>query len=436
MTPAARTEAAIALLSAIIEEPRAPADAIASSFFRARRYIGASDRRAVSEQVWQVLRARRRLGWWLRDEAPSGRLLLAADALLSGDSLSALSGLFSGARFAPAPLGAAELGMLRPLEGHTLAHPAIPEAVRLEVPDCLLAPLAARFGARLDLELAALGRTAPLDLRANLLKGTREQARAALAEEGIAAEPTPFSPWGLRIGGRVPIIGSSAFRSGLVEIQDEGSQIVALMVGAAPGERVADLCAGSGGKTLALAMSMRNHGRLVAADISAARLDAAVRRLRRAGVHNAERHLLAPGDKWAKRNAGKFDRVLVDAPCTGTGTWRRHPDARWKVGPAELAEIPPRQAAILDLAAGLVRKAGRVVYATCSVLVEENEAQVSAFLARHEGFAPVAPAALWAAQAAQGLTEAERGAGDLGFLLTPARHGTDGFFISVLERRA
>ncbi len=433
MTPAARTEAAIALLSAILEEPRAPADVLASAFFRARRYIGAADRRAVSEQVWQVLRARQRLCWWLGTEAPSGRLLLGASLLLSGASVASLRELFSGGRFAPAPLGEAELAVLRPLEAHTLEHPDLPEAVRLEVPECLLAPLAARFGSGLGVELAALGRAAPLDLRVNLLKATREEARAALAAEGIFAQPTPLSPWGLRIGGRTPIVGSKAFRSGCVEIQDEGSQIVAWMVGAAPGERVLDLCAGSGGKTLALAMSMQNQGRIVAADISAARLEAAVRRLRRAGVHNAERHLLSPGDKWAKRKAGKFDRVLVDAPCSGTGTWRRHPDARWKVGPAELAEIPPRQAAILDLAAGLVRKEGRLVYATCSVLVEENEVQVSAFLARHGGFAPLDPAALWPDAAGPGFAEAR--AGDLGLLLTPSRHGTDGFFISVLERR-
>ena len=199
-----------------------------------------------------------------------------------------------------------------------------------------------------------------------------------------------------------------------MEIQDEGSQLVAALVDARPGMRVADLCAGAGGKTLALAMTMQNRGQLVACDVSAARLDGAVRRLRRAGVHNVERHLLEPGDKWIKRRAKTFDRVLVDAPCTGTGTWRRNPDARLRLTEADLAELLPKQAAILDQAAFLVRTGGRLVYATCSLLPEENEAQVTAFLARHPDFIL---------------------AGDF-LSLSPARHGTDGFFAATLERRA
>ncbi|MGH7080729.1 MAG: RsmB/NOP family class I SAM-dependent RNA methyltransferase, partial [Acetobacteraceae bacterium] len=223
--------------------------------------------------------------------------------------------------------------------------------------------------------------------------------------------------------------GSRAFRSGLIEVQDEASQIAAWLVGAEPGERVADLCAGSGGKTLALAMAMRNQGHIVAADVSAVRLDAAGRRLRRAGVGIAERHLFREDDQWAARNVEKFDRVLVDAPCTGSGLWRRRPDQRLKIGAIEFAEFPPRQAAILDLAAGLVRKQGRLVYATCSVLVEENEAQVSGFLARHADFAQISAAAA-------GPLPAGLGAGPGGLLLTPARHGTDGFFVALMEKRS
>jgi 16S rRNA (cytosine967-C5)-methyltransferase len=430
LTQAGRIEAAIALLAEILGSPRAPADALASAFFRARRYIGGADRRAVSERVWEVLRTRRRLAWWLRTEEPAARLLVGASLLLSGSSLAGLGRIFSGERFAPPALAEAERAALRSLEGHTLDHPGMPDAVRFEVPDWLLPRLAERFGAALGDELEALGRPAPPDLRVNLLRGTREEARAALAEEGIVAEPTRFSPWGLRVAERTPIVGGRAFRSGRVEIQDEGSQIVALLVGAEPGMRVADLCAGAGGKTLAMAMAMRNRGRMVACDVSERRLEGAVRRLRRAGVHNAERHLLGPGDKWAKRNREKFDRVLVDAPCTGSGTWRRHPDARARLGERDLAELLPRQAAILDLAAGLVRKGGRLVYATCSVLVDENEAQVSGFLARHPDFAPLQLEAVWAAPSGPP-------AGTGPFLsLTPLRHGTDGFFGAVLERIA
>ncbi len=226
-------------------------------------------------------------------------------------------------------------------------------------------------------------------MRVNLLRGTREDAAAALAGEGIEAAPTPLSPWGLRVRGRRPVTAGKAFQSGLVEIQDEGSQLVAALVGAAPQMRVADWCAGAGGKTLALAMTMGNHGHIVACDVHDKRLEGAVRRLRRAGVHNVERHLIAPGDKWAKRRAGTFDRVLVDAPCTGTGTWRRNPDARARLREIDLQELLPKQAAILDDAARLVRAGGRLVFATCSLLLEENEAQVDAFLARHPDFAVV-----------------------------------------------
>lgn len=405
MTPTARIASAIELLEAVAGAESRPADAVANDFFRARRFIGSSDRRAISDRVWRVLRAYRRLTWWLSGH-PTPRLMAAASLLLGGSSYAAVAEAFSGGRFAPAQLAPSEQAVLRRLEGRPLDHPAMPDAVRLELPDWLLP--------RIDTnELRALLEPAPLDLRVNLLKATRDEARAALAAEGLDATPTPHSPWGLRIEGRRQVTTGPAFRSGLVEIQDEGSQLIAALVDARPGMRVADLCAGAGGKTLALAMTMQNRGQLVACDVSAARLDGAVRRLRRAGVHNVERHLLEPGDKWIKRRSKTFDRVLVDAPCTGTGTWRRNPDARLRLSEADLAELLPKQSAILDQAASLVRTGGRLVYATCSLLSEENEAQVIAFLHRHPHFAQV----------------------DV-LSLTPARHGTDGFFAAVLERRA
>ena len=378
-----------------------PGDAVANDYFRARRFIGSGDRRAVSDRVWRVLRSFRRLSWWLGDR-PTPRLLVAASLLLDGETL----GDFTGGKFAPAALAPSEHAALQKLQGRSLDHPSMPAAIRLEVPDWL-AP-------RIDAgELRALMQPAQLDLRVNLLKATREEAIAALAREGVTATPTPHSPWGLRIEGRRQITTGAAFRAGLVEIQDEGSQLVAALVDARPGQRVADMCAGAGGKTLAMAMTMQNRGQIVACDVSAARLDGAVRRLRRAGVHNVERHLLEAGDKWIKRRAGSFDRVLVDAPCTGIGTWRRNPDARLRLTEADIAELLPKQAAILDQAASLVRIGGRLVYATCSLLAEENEGQVIAFLSRRAAFAQVDTLSL-----------------------TPARHGTDGFFAAVLERRS
>ncbi len=423
MTPAGQIAAAIELLAAIDATPARPADGIANDYFRARRFIGSSDRRAISDRVWRIFRTHRRLVWWLADKQ-TPRLLVAASLLLDGGGMVDVETTFTGGRFGPAPLAPSEQLALRRLQGRALNHASMPDAVRLEMPDWLLPLLSPRLDTA---ELMALLEPAPLDLRVNLLKATREEAAAALAAEGLEATATPFSPWGLRIEGRRQVTTGPAFRAGLIEIQDAGSQLVAALTGARPGLRIADLCAGAGGKTLALAMMMQNRGQLVACDVSAARLDAAVRRLRRAGVHNVERHLIEAGDKWSKRRAGTFDRVLVDAPCTGTGTWRRNPDARLRLTEADLAELLPKQAAILDQAATLVRIAGRLVYATCSLLSEENEDQVTAFLTRHPGFALVPLARAW-----------EGGAppnpGDF-LSLTPARHGTDGFFAAVIERR-
>jgi 16S rRNA (cytosine967-C5)-methyltransferase len=426
VTPAARLEASIALLEAIEAAPARPADAVANDFFRERRFIGSGDRRAVSDRVWRVLRSRRRLTWFVPKASP--RLLVAASLLTEGWTLAGVAESFSGDRFAAAGLERSEYNALRRVEGQALDQPGMPEPVRFELPDWLYPRLQAQYRDRLAAEMAALSEPAPLDLRVNALKGTREDALAALKAEGWDARPTPLSPWGLRIDGRRPVTSGPAFQSGLVEIQDEGSQVIAALTGAAPGMRVVDWCAGAGGKTLALAAMMGNRGQIVACDVSASRLEGAVRRLRRAGVNNVERHLVVPGDKWAKRRAGAFDRVLVDAPCTGTGTWRRNPDARHRLSGQDLLELTRKQSTILDTAQALVRSGGRLVYATCSLLQEENEGQVSGFLLRHPEFVLVPLAQAWPFESAAPDGEM--------LMLTPARHGTDGFFAAVLERRA
>lgn len=428
MTPAARISAAIDLLAAIDAAPRRPADATANAFFRDRRYIGSGDRRAVSDRAWRVIRSRRRLQWW---GGTTPRSLVAASLLLEGWAWEAVNRTFSGGQFAPSNLTPDERRALQPLEGHTLDHPDMPEPVRYDVPDWVLPSLRARFGESLPAEMAALAEPAPLDLRVNLLKGAREDAATALAAEGIATEPTKLSPWGLRVAARTLVTSGAAFQSGLVEIQDEGSQIVAALTDARPGMRVADWCAGAGGKTLALAMGMDNKGHIAACDVSAPRLDAAVKRLRRAGAHNVERHLTTEGDKWRKRRAGTFDRVLVDAPCTGTGTWRRNPDARLRLSENDLAELRVKQAAILATASTLVRTGGRLVYATCSFLSEENEEQVSHFLAAHPAFAAIPPRQAWPEA-----PDSPAFAAPDWLRLTPLRDGTDGFFAAVLERGA
>jgi len=433
MTPAGRIQAAIDLLAAIAEQPRRPADAIANDFFRTRRFIGGGDRRAISELAWGAIRQKLRLDWHLaRAGAPgSPRMTLAAHLLLAeGWTPAALAGHFTGDRFAPARLAPEEVEAVRRLAGQRMIHPDMPEGARLNLPDWALPGLRARFGTELAREAAAMEVNAPLDLRANLLRTTRDAAGVLLAGEGIAADPTPLSPWGLRLPERQPIGATAAFRDGLVEVQDEGSQLIALVTDARPGMRVADYCAGAAGKTLALAATMGNRGHIVACDVSAARLEGAGRRLRRAGVDNAERHLLESGDKWRKRRGRSFDRVLVDAPCTGSGTWRRNPDARLRTGAADLAELVVKQSAILDEASDLVRPGGRLVYATCSLLPEEDEMQVESFLARHPGFAVRPLPALWA-ELRPGIEAPGQGPY---LALSPASHGTDGFFAAVLER--
>nr|WP_246524209.1 RsmB/NOP family class I SAM-dependent RNA methyltransferase [Neoroseomonas eburnea] len=417
------------------EARRRPADAVASDFFRARRFIGGGDRRAVSEAAWGVVRQRLRLDWHLGriGMVPTPRLLLLAQMLLvEGTARQAAEAVFDGSRYGPPVLDAAERRAAAALAGRALVDPAMSDSARLNLPGWALPALAARFGEALAREAAALEAEAPLDLRANLLRTDRGRAAAALAAEGIAATPTPFSPWGLRLPSRQPITGTAAYKDGLIEVQDEGSQLIALLADARPGMRVADYCAGAAGKTLAMAATMGNRGRITACDTSAARLEGAARRLRRAGVDNAERHLLAPGDRWAKRRAGSFDRVLVDAPCTGTGTWRRNPDARLRTRPEDLAELVAVQHDILAKAAELVRPGGRLIYATCSILPQENEQQMERFLARGPGFAPVPLEGLWRALV-PGVPVPCAGPW---LALSPAAQGTDGFFCAVLERAA
>jgi 16S rRNA (cytosine967-C5)-methyltransferase len=435
MTPGARIAAAIDILAAIDSAGR-PADDVAADYFRRRRYIGAKDRVQVAAHVYAVLRHRAVLDWWIarasqREIAPDARrrviaALLLVDKLAPEDAAES----FDGGRFRPAALSPAEQRLARGLAGRTLTHPEMPRAVACDLPDWLEPHLDAVYGRRLEDEIAALNAPAPLDLRVNALKADRDTARRALAAERIHTEATPWSPLGLRLKHRAPLAGTAAFKDGLVEVQDEGSQLAALLADARPGMRVVDFCAGAGGKTLALAAQMKNRGKLIACDVSEWRLDRAGRRLRRAGISNVERRpLSSERDPWVKRHADSFDRVFVDAPCLGIGSWRRNPDGKWRAGPQDLAELVPRQRDILASAARLVRPGGRLIYATCSLLREENEAQAEAFLAANPDFALYPAARAWA----ETIGGPSPG-GDDYLRLTPARHGTDGFFVAIFER--
>jgi 16S rRNA (cytosine967-C5)-methyltransferase len=432
MTPGARLQTTIELLELVAAEPR-PADATVSAFFRARRFIGAKDRAAIAEAVYRALRRRARLGWWLDrfDQPASARALVLADLLVGeGRDADATSGLFNGGRFAPLPLDDSERRLVRQLAGHTLEHPDMPESVRVEVPAWAEPSLRAGLGARFATEAGALIPPAPIDLRVNALKMTRDEACARLVADGIAVRPTALSPVGLRVTGRPSIMAHPLYKDGAIEIQDEGSQLAALLVGAQPGHQVVDLCAGAGGKTLAMAATMANRGRVIATDVLAGRLQRAKLRFRRAGAHNVEtRALSSETDPWIKRHKQRFDRVLVDAPCSGTGTWRRNPDMRWRqLGPG-LESLVPLQARLLDSAARLVRPGGRLAYATCSVLPDENAAQIERFLRDNPEFRLVPLTELWPA------TIGGAPPRDEPYLsLSPARDDTDGFFTAVVER--
>jgi len=436
VTPGACIEAAIGLLQQI-EQGRGPADDIVANYFRRHRFAGAKDRGAISEHIYAVLRRRAALDWWLERQGrglpqDARRRMLAALALVEDWPADAIAGACDGDRFRPQPLSRDEAHLVAALTREKLDQRDMPPEVRGNYPAWLTPHLEAALGRGLGREMAALNEGAALDLRANLLKvHDREEARAALMHEGVEAARTRLSPLGLRVFERIPLGTLDAFRQGLVEVQDEGSQLAALLADARPGMRVADFCAGAGGKTLALAAAMANRGHLVACDISAPRLERATQRLRRAGAGIVQRVPLSSArDKWVKHHAASFERVFVDAPCTGTGTWRRNPDAKWRLRPEDLTELTALQGDILDSAQRLVKPGGRLVYVTCSLLREENEAQVEHFLATHDEFTLLPIGRVWH----ETVGGEPPSAGDM-LRLSPARHGTDGFFVAVLQRQ-
>lgn len=432
MTPAARVAASVDLLDQVLRSPR-PADGVVSAYFRSKRYIGSKDRVAVAERLYAALRHHARLGWWLDRVGHSDGArprLIAELTLAEGLPPDNVGRLFEDGRYADGALSEFERQLAERLGGQALDHPDMPGPVRAECPDWAAEPLKRAFPDSFETELLALLEPAPSNLRVNVFKANRDDVLAELEKMGVAASATSLSPLGIRVEGRPPLAGSPLFRSGAIEVQDEGSQLVALLVDAHPGQQVADFCAGAGGKALALAAAMANKGRVVACDVSEGRLTRAKERIKRAGADNVEpRLLVTERDRWVKRQKGKFDRVLVDAPCSGSGAWRRNPDARWRS--MDLANLTALQTRILDSAQRLVKPGGRLVYATCSLLPDENEDRVAGFLTEHPEFSIVPMETVWTQ------VLGTKPPGDGPFLrLTPARHGTDGFFVAILERAA
>ncbi len=455
MTPAARIAATIELFGQIADFDR-PADGIVAAYFRARRYVGSKDRSDIAERIYRLLRHHARLGWWLKTlgHADGVRARVIAELVLSEQATDEdFDARFDGSRYGPEPLSEQEQALAIVLRASPqdiqltdeerevaakrdltpVDHPRMPVRVLCECPDWAEDSFA-RFGPDdFHFELNALLMPAPFDLRVNEMKGDRERIAEALRRDGVAVAPTPLSPVGLRVEGRPPLAGHKLYREGVIEVQDEGAQLAALLVDARPGQQVVDFCAGAGGKALALGARMAGRGRVVACDVSAGRLNRAKERLHRSGLDNVETKLLeSERDNWVRRQKGKFDRVLIDAPCSGSGTWRRDPDARWR--PVDLAALTALQSRILESASRLVRPGGRLVYVTCSMIGSENEERVDRFLAEHPAFDSVPVADVWSEVI--GGEYPGWGAPRPTLQLTPARHGTDGFFIAILQRKA
>ncbi|NML19023.1 RsmB/NOP family class I SAM-dependent RNA methyltransferase [Azohydromonas caseinilytica] len=419
MHPNALLDLSTELLRAVLKLDQ-PADAVVSAFFRRQGKLGSRERHALAETTYHVLRHR----LLLQHLAQSGSGAMERRLAILG-----WQGTESVLKAAIGPQEQQWLQHAKSIDVSTLA-----DKLRHNLPDWVAQPLRERLGEEEFMALArALNESAPLDLRVNLLKCKREEALAALQAAGIEARPTPYSPWGLRVQGKPALNRLELFTSGGVEVQDEGSQLLALLVAPKRGEMVVDFCAGAGGKTLALGAAMRNTGRLYAFDVSGSRLDALKPRLARSGLSNVYPAQLAhERDERVKRLAGKIDRVLVDAPCSGLGTLRRNPDLKWRQSPQAVQELRAKQSAILASAARLPKSGGRLVYATCSLLPSENEDIAREFSAAHPEYELLDAAELLAqAQVPQADTLVSDG-----FLrLWPHRHATDGFFAAVWQRR-
>jgi 16S rRNA (cytosine967-C5)-methyltransferase len=393
-----------------LEQTTQPFDRFLKAWFRTRRFAGAKDRRAIAERVFAVTRHRAHLAHRMADESP--RALVIAALLQEGEDIDAL---FSGG-YGPPALTESERAVLAASPG-----PA-PRWVQGEYPLWLEPELTRAFGDRLLDEMAAFIGRAPTDIRVNSLKSSTAAVIAKLGDEGVAAIPTPYAPDGLRITGDATNLARSAlFESGAFEFQDEAAQLAALLAAARPGMRVLDLAAGAGGKSLALAAAMRNRGEILACDVRGEALFELEKRAARAGAT-----LITTLPLDHAQPPGQFDLVFLDAPCSGTGTWRRQPELRWRLTQARLAELTALQDRLLDQAAGLVRPGGRLIYATCSILPLENQDRTAAFQARHPAFMPLNLAENWPGPPLPGLGRDFRA----GPLLT----GTDGFYCAGFNR--
>jgi 16S rRNA (cytosine967-C5)-methyltransferase len=415
VTPSARIQAAIEILEGL-DASRMPADRFVREYFRGRRYAGSKDRAAVTERVYDAFRHRASFAWRMGGDSP--RALVIASLLKSGEDVASL---FAGGGYGPPALSDEERERIASApQGEPAPH------VKGEYPEFLQSELTRAFGEDVLPEMAAMRDRAPVDLRVNTLKATRAGVLEALKTEGFDAEATRYSPFAIRLpAGTRGLERSKLFLSGAFEFQDEAAQIAVALAAPKPGSRVLDLAAGAGGKTLALAAAMRNEGAITAHDIDGGRLRQIAARAQRAGISIIQTHA------EEKPPARPYDLVFLDSPCSGSGTWRRSPENKWRLTQARLNELNALQDKLLDQAAARAPAGSRIVYATCSILPCENEDRVAAFLARHPAFAVRPASTIWRESVGR---EPPSGMGEF-LRATPRTTGTDGFFAAILARR-
>lgn len=434
MTPSAHLQAAIDALQQVLAFT-SPADAALKQYMKNRRYIGAKDRSEITRRVYHVLRHKGSLSWWITQNGgtPTPRALsLMSLRFEKNMPASSIGELCDGGDYAPANLTANEIRILEATEGKPLAQAAMPDWDRMNYPRWMDAHVKEAFGDNAEAEMSALHREATTDIRVNTLHADREAMLKELQKAGIGCEPTLYSPIALRLSARLPLHTLPVFKQGWFEIQDEASQLAALLAGAKPGQKVMDLCAGAGGKSLALAACMKNEGRLLALDTSEPRITECKLRMRRAGVHNGQTKLIASeSDDFLKRHRDSADIVLLDVPCTGTGTWRRNPDLIWRYGENNLKQLLEVQQRIFTAGAKLVKPGGRLAYLTCSFLKCENEDQVSTFLNAHPNFEMIPVATLWSEALGTPCPISQPA-----LRLSPSTNHCDGFFGCYLQRKS
>lgn len=439
MKPSARINAVIEILEhmqhAWGDGDNTPADKIVGEYTKKRRYMGSKDRAAVSDMVYDILRKGGALQWWAERsniDAEPRVLVLLALVLIQRKGLHDIQALFAGDDYAPDALTGAETSLITSHLDKKIDASFMPEWARYNCPEWMEERLQELFQDRFKEEMEVLNSEASVDLRVNTLRcADRSELTFALDKEGIFAAPCPHSPLGLRLKKRAPIFNSDAFKAGMFEVQDEGSQIAASLVAAKPGEQVIDFCAGAGGKALAIAAAMRNQGRILAWDTSESRLNQLPKRAVRAGAKIIEiRPITSHHDPFISSFRSKADWVLCDVPCSGSGTWRRSPDLKWRTMPADFKRYVTLQGEILEAAASLVAPGGALVYMTCSLFEEENEAQIERFANAHSDFEVEPVAQIW-----HKLPSCVRWQDRRFLRLSPATHGTDGFFASILRKK-